>query len=351
MRIGVIKDEIFLQHRPAATHPENPQRLVAIYERLQAESLLDGVTTIPLREASDAELLAVHDHELLQTIQATAEQPFMQLDADTYTSDRSHHVARVAAGSCLNGVDALLQDQLDSFVALIRPPGHHAERSRAMGFCLFNNVAVAAAYALNQYNLERIAIVDWDLHHGNGTQQIFYQEPKVLYISSHEYPQYPGTGSPAELGDGAGRFYNLNFPLPSGLSEEEVLSLYSQVVVPTLRQFKPQLLCISAGFDAHEKDPLGRLSLSTAGFQKLAATLESLRIDIAELKSCYLLEGGYNLNALAASVAAVMQHLRADAASSVQQQPSKSSLSPFCKHLLRAFDVKVHAKWGWPEGS
>lgn len=349
MRIGLVHDPIFLKHVPPSPHPENPQRLHRIDAELKQLTNFADCVRIPPRAATDAEILAVHTPELLDKLRASAAESFSFLDPDTYTCSASHDVARHAAGALLAMAEKLFATSkndaaLATGVALIRPPGHHAESGRMMGFCLLNNVAILARYAQQQLNCKRVAIVDFDVHHGNGTEQIFYNDPSVLYVSSHQYPFYPGTGAPGDLGEGNGRFYNLNFPVPAQTPEAELLNLYDQVILPTLHRFEPDLLILSAGYDAHQDDPLGQLCMSGSGFTHLATGFASLQSDFSHLKTMYVLEGGYNAAAVAASVGDLLKFLLEPAG---RPGPRFSPLTPFVLQLLQAYPKEVWRHWGW----
>jgi acetoin utilization deacetylase AcuC-like enzyme len=248
------------------------------------------------RAASRAELLRVHTEDHLEMIDSAAGRA-MSLDPDTFTSPDSRDVALLAAGAVIGGVGAVIESSAARVLALVRPPGHHAERDKAMGFCLYNNVAAGAAHAL-ALGLERVVVMDYDVHHGNGTQWIFYDDPRVLYISTHQYPYYPGTGAAGEVGGGKGAGCTVNVPLEAGATDGDYENVFNAVVIPVIDQFRPELLLISAGFDAHERDPLGRMRLSTAGYASLTRAL----CDAAD-RHCHgrvvaVTEGGYDLGAL-----------------------------------------------------
>jgi acetoin utilization deacetylase AcuC-like enzyme len=247
--------------------------------------------------ATRESILAVHTRSHLETIQEVCEGGGGLLDeGDTHVVRESFQAALLAAGSVLSAVDCVVTGEAMATFSAVRPPGHHAERDRAMGFCLFNNVAIGARSAQQKHGVERVAILDWDVHHGNGTQHIFEDDPTVLYISLHQYPFYPGTGARSERGIGKGEGYTLNFPLPAGTGEEMYLSILKDEIVPALSRFKPGLLFISAGFDAHKDDPLGGMELTEESFAKMTTTVKG----IAPIVS--VLEGGYNLDALSKSV-------------------------------------------------
>lgn len=268
-----------------------------------------GGTVLEPRAATDADLERVHTREHIDTIIQTRGQATM-IDEDTFTSPDSADIARLAAGAVLTAVDYVLDGPRQSHaLALVRPPGHHAEADRAMGFCLYNNIAVGAAYARSR-GCARVAIVDYDVHHGNGTQWIFYEDPTVLFVSSHQYPFYPGTGAASETGRGAGIGSTLNIPLEAGAKDDEIERKYGEQVLPAVRAFKPDLLMISAGFDAHEDDPLGQLRMTTAGFGRLTKSLLQVADEVCGGKVVLVTEGGYNLDALADCLTTVIAACR-----------------------------------------
>jgi len=270
--------------------------LDAVAHRWRAQ----GVEVVAPREATREQLLRVHDADYVRRISETAGRA-TQLDPDTYTSPESHEIALLAAGACVDGVERVMGNSHRAAFALVRPPGHHAERSRAMGFCLFNNVAIAAAHARAQ-GAARVAIVDYDVHHGNGTQHIFEGDPHVLYISMHQYPYYPGTGAAGEIGRDAGRGFTVNVPLEVGAVSEDYQTVFTRVVLPVLRQFEPSLLIVSAGFDAHESDPLGGMRLTSAAFAAMTSELRAVAEDCCRGRMVAAVEGGYDLHALRASL-------------------------------------------------
>jgi acetoin utilization deacetylase AcuC-like enzyme len=271
------------------------------------------VVHLGARLASEEELALAHAPSLIALAEATSHRGRVQLDPDTATSPRSYEAARLAAGSLLQLCDAILAGEVANGFALVRPPGHHAERARAMGFCLFNNVAVAAA-ALKRRGIGRIAIVDWDLHHGNGTQHTFEDDPDVLYVSSHQFPFYPGTGAAEEVGRGAGAGRTVNLPFPAGFGDAEYARAYADVVAPILRQFAPAFVLVSAGFDSDHRDPLGGMMVTPAGFAVLARLCADAAAETAGGRIAAVLEGGYDLDALVDGVERTLDVLRGDAA-------------------------------------
>jgi acetoin utilization deacetylase AcuC-like enzyme len=306
-----VYDPLYLKH-DEPTHPENSCRLESTMRHLREAALLERLKRVAARDAAVEEVGAVHRPSYIQEIRAAAEGRQGWLDMDTYVGPHSYAAALRAAGGLLQAVQAVLQGEADNAFALVRPPGHHAVAGRAMGFCLFNNVAIAARYALREFGLERVLIVDFDLHHGNGTQDAFYEEPTVLYFSTHQYPHYPGTGHYQETGRGAGQGYNVNVPLPAGVGDVGYERVFAEILVPVARRYKPQLILASAGYDAHWADPLGGMLLSVSGYASMARTLVALAAELCQGRLVLTLEGGYNLEALAASIAATFGVLLGD---------------------------------------
>jgi acetoin utilization deacetylase AcuC-like enzyme len=262
-----------------------------------------GADVVAPRAATREQLLRVHDADYVRRISETTGRA-VKLDPDTFTSPESHEIALLAAGAAVDAVERVMNETHRAALALVRPPGHHAERDRAMGFCLFNNVAVAAAHA-RASGAERIVIVDYDVHHGNGTQHIFEADPSMLYISTHQFPYYPGTGAADEVGVGRGRGFTVNVPLEVGAVDEDYETAFRDVVIPVLKQFKPDLLLVSAGFDAHEHDPLAGMRLSTGAFAAMTMELRMVAEECCGGRIVLITEGGYDLHALAASLDAV----------------------------------------------
>jgi acetoin utilization deacetylase AcuC-like enzyme len=308
---GYVYDPLYLEHNEPG-HPENRGRLEQTMRHLQDSRLLGRMTRLEPRDAAVGELSAVHRPAYIDRVRSAAETGRRWLDPDTYVGARSYAAAVRAAGGLLCAVDAVLADEVDNAFALVRPPGHHALADRAMGFCLFNNVAIAARHALQQHGLDQVLIVDFDLHHGNGTQDAFYEENHVLYFSTHQYPYYPGTGHWQETGRGVGEGYTVNVPLPAGVGDAGYQQVLDQVLVPVTGRFRPQLILASAGYDAHWSDPLGMMLLSVAGYAKIAATLTGLASELCDGRLVLTLEGGYNLEALSACIAATLSVLLGD---------------------------------------
>ena len=306
----LVYDELFLAHDPGETHPERAARLPAIMLELKSQGLLDRVVRLnETRAASSDALEFVHTKDYLQTLEEAARNAPSKLDPDTVVSKRSYEVAKHATGGVLQAVDAVANGEAQNAFVVSRPPGHHAFADRGRGFCLLNHVAIAARYAQREHRLKRILIVDWDVHHGDGTQAIFYDDPTVLFFSTHQYPYYPGTGSEAETGTDAGTGLTINVPIPAGGGDEEVIGAFENQLVSAADAFAPDLVLVSAGFDAHVDDPLAQLELTAAGYAKLTEIVAKIAARHAKGRIVSVLEGGYDLKALGRSVAAHVSKL------------------------------------------
>jgi len=308
-RIGLVRDIRFLAHQTGLHHVETPRRLSAIDSMLDATSLGSSPTLAP-RFATIDELCLVHTESHIEKILDTAGESLRYLDPDTVTGEHSCTAAFLAAGGCLAAVDAVMSGSLDSVFACVRPPGHHAESGRQMGFCLFNNVAVAAAYARRAHGLTRILIVDWDVHHPNGTQHIFEDRADVLLFSTHRYPFFPGTGAAAEVGLGAGQGFTVNVPLPARATDADYAHIFATLLAPVALEYRPELLLVSAGFDAHRDDPIGGMLVSGDGFALMTDAVMSIADACCNGRAVFVLEGGYDLGALRESVQSVLETMR-----------------------------------------
>lgn len=306
--LKIFFDDAMIGHDPGPGHPERPARLRAIGEMLNALDI-EGVERAQPRAAARRHLQRVHNPRYIDFIDALRGRS-ARLDADTATSPESVDAAYLAAGAAINAVESIMSDATvrRAFV-LARPPGHHAERDRAMGFCLFNNIAVAAAHAIDELGCRRVLIVDWDVHHGNGTQHIFEERADVLYFSSHQWPLYPGTGALDEHGIGAGEGFTVNAPLPPGMDDAVHVALYRQLLAPIAHEYQPDLVLVSAGFDAHRDDPLAGMRMTERGFAALCAIVCEIADRHASGRVALILEGGYSLAALAGSVKACIESL------------------------------------------
>ena len=308
-RLGLVTDPRFRDHDPGPHHPERPERL-AVLEELFASGVIGDTTPIAAKAAAAEDLVRVHRPELVRAVAASAGRAHTQYDADTSASAGSFEAALLAAGSAIALADAVMERSIDCGFAAVRPPGHHAEADRAMGFCFFNNVAVVAEHLRRRHNLERVLVVDWDVHHGNGTQHSFYGDAGVMYASLHQYPFYPGTGGATEIGSGSGAGYTVNCPMPAGSDHSDYMAAFRELLLPVAREFDPEFVLVSAGFDAHRDDPLASIELDEASFAEMAHALSGLADEHCEGRIALLLEGGYSLAALRDSVYATLVALK-----------------------------------------
>ena len=308
MKAGLVYDPIYLEH-DTGDHVENSHRLVEAMSHLKETGIRERLISLPARPASLEEVELIHAPEYISHVKSKAEKGGGWLDPDTLLSPKSYAAALYAAGGVLVAVEAVMTGEVDNAFALVRPPGHHAVRDRAMGFCIFNNVAIAARFALRKFNLKRVLIADFDVHHGNGTQDAFYSDPGVLYFSTHQYPFYPGTGWMDETGTGKGEGTTVNFPMAAGWGDDEYLRAFNEVLVPAARRFEPQLILVSAGFDAHWADQLAMMRVSITGFAQMSMILKGLAAELCQAHLVFTLEGGYNLRVVASSIKATFDAL------------------------------------------
>jgi len=312
-KTGLVYDPRYLDHDMGAGHPESPNRLRAIMQQLEQSGTAARLARIEPREAENKWITEIHTPSYLAMLKTHAPtNGRVSLDPDTSMSSGSLTAAYLAAGGALAAVDAIMNRQVDHVFCAVRPPGHHAESGRAMGFCLFNNVAIAARYIQKKFSLQRVLIVDWDVHHGNGTQHSFEDDPSVLFFSTHQYPHYPGTGRATERGRGAGEGYTINVPMEAGEGDEEYHAIFLKALVPAADDFKPEFVIVSAGFDAHRNDPLASMGLTEEGYADLTNIVAGIAERHAQGRILSSLEGGYNLTALAASVDRHIQALLAE---------------------------------------
>jgi acetoin utilization deacetylase AcuC-like enzyme len=304
-------DRRYLDHNTGAGHPERPERIAALLAMIESAADLIRVAARP---ASGDELALVHDGAYIEEVAATQQKPWFAFDADTPTSPESYPTALFAAGGFLALLDAIMSGAVGNGFAFVRPPGHHAERHRAMGFCLFNNVAIGAEYLRRRHGLQRVLIIDWDVHHGNGTQHLFESDSGVLYVSTHQYPYYPGTGAIDEVGHKEGEGYTVNLAFPAGFGDAEYREAFEKLVEPIARQYDPQFVLISAGFDAHLRDPLGGMQVTESGFEAMAHALVEIARDHCGGRCAAILEGGYDLQAIRSSAQQVLNEFRSDTA-------------------------------------
>jgi acetoin utilization deacetylase AcuC-like enzyme len=312
LRTALISDRRFLKHFAGRSHPERPERAAVMIE--MADDLhRPGILALSPREARTEELELCHDPAYIAEVKRSASMPHYDFDGDTHASPDSYQTALLAAGGVLTAVEAVMDGAADNAFAIVRPPGHHALAMRAMGFCLFNNVAIAARYLIRHRGLKRVLVVDWDVHHGNGIQDIFYESPEVLYFSTHQFPFYPGTGTLDEIGYGAGAGYTVNAPMPASFGDDEYLRVFDDLLAPVVRQFRPEFILVSSGFDAHFRDPLGGMRVTEDGFTALARRVKRMAAEHCGGRMVAALEGGYDLQALAASGRSVIEELGREA--------------------------------------
>jgi acetoin utilization deacetylase AcuC-like enzyme len=338
MRVGFYDDPLFREHDSGHGHPERPERLEALRAGLREAGLEERLVLLPPRPATTDELLRVHTEAHLGAVEATRGRT-VRFDPDTQAGPRSYEAALLAAGAVVDAVDRVLDGELERAFCAVRPPGHHAPADRAMGFCLFNNVAVAAAHALER-GLRRVAVIDIDVHHGNGTQDIFWDDPRVLYVSSHAYPFYPGTGAIDEVGEDEGRGFTVNLPLPLGTGDAGYARVYREIVERVGRSFDAELVLVSCGFDAHRGDPLAGMTLSGDGYRELMAVCLAAAAGAGKGRVVVALEGGYLLPAIASAGAAVVGALLDGVATRLPATPTKR-LDP----LLDAYRSELRPYW------
>ncbi len=308
-KTGIVKDSRYLQHSAGFAHPESPERLAAIYEMLENPLMSWKFTPIEVREATHQEIETIHAPSYIEYVASTAGKRSVYLDPDTSTSPESYETAKLAVGGVCNAIDSVMEGKVDNAFAFVRPPGHHAERDTAAGFCIFNNIAIGAMHAIEKYKLRRVLIVDWDLHHGNGTQHSFYGDQRVLYFSTHQYPYYPGTGSLQETGRGHGEYYTINVPLSTGAGDASFVKIFRQILQPAALEFKPELILLSAGFDTYYQDPLGGMQVTPDGFAAMTRVLLSIADTCCQGHFVAVLEGGYHIVGLTRSVKAVLEEM------------------------------------------
>jgi acetoin utilization deacetylase AcuC-like enzyme len=341
LRIGIVRDERYLEHKPGHIHPEHPNRLRAIYRMLddQFDGLLRPVKPEP---ATLENLELVHTPAYIKKVLKTADHQSTSLAPDTPASAKSYLSAWLAVGGCLNGLHALLSGQCDVCFPLIRPPGHHALPDRAGGFCIFNNPGVTARYAIQHCGLKRILIIDWDIHHGNGLNDLFYEEKEVFYFSTHDTLLYPYRGDWVETGRGEGEGYTINIPIPRTLEDEDFFHLYRMVLEPLIRRYRPDLILVDAGFDAHRDDPIGRSRLTEEVFGQLTRLILRLRAEIDDPPLLFILEGGYDPRSLARSVREVFRVLTDKSAAEEPGADRETEKSVTLVEKAR----RIHAKYG-----
>jgi len=344
MTLGYVLDEIFLQHVAPSGHPERPARAEAVRDALNTAGIAERGRRVPVRLATDEELARVHSGAFLSELEKVIPGQTGWMDPDTYYSPGSWDAARSAAGSASQLALDVLHGALTQGIAVVRPPGHHATRDRAMGFCLLNNVAVAAA-AVRAAGAARVAIIDWDVHHGNGTQDIFWDDPDVLYLSVHQFPYYPGSGAPTEVGGPRAAGATVNVGLPSGAGDADYAAVFDHVFLPALAQFRPDLMLISAGFDAFEHDPLAGMRVSHAGFAAMARRLRAVADRHAGGRIVAVLEGGYDLAGVSGGMTCVLNELTQPASRAIESivpMPAAGSVRAAIDATLEAHAAAGH---------
>ena len=308
MTTALIYHPIYLQHDTGVHHPERASRLQAILRKLEKTKLIDKLNLVEPEAARVSDVALVHPRDYIISIEEACKSAPANLDPDTVVSKDSFKAGLFAAGGVIRAADLVVKEDADNAFCMVRPPGHHARPSQAMGFCLFNNIAIGARYIQDKYNIKHILIIDWDVHHGNGTEEIFYEDPDVFYISLHQYPHYPGTGARESTGDGKGKGFNINIPMKAGSSDAEYIKAFREVIKPKAKDFKPEFILISSGFDGHKDDPLSSINLTEAGYYEITSIVKEIAAQYSKNRLISILEGGYNLFALANSV---QSHLEA----------------------------------------
>jgi acetoin utilization deacetylase AcuC-like enzyme len=339
-KTAVVVDQQYLKHFAGESHPERPERIRVLLE-LAGGLNREKFQLLPPKAANRADVEHTHGTDHVRLVESTSSINRYALDGDTITCRDSFGVGLLAVGGFLNLLDSIAAKESRNGFALVRPPGHHALRNRAMGFCLFNTMAIGAEYLKRTYGVKKILIMDWDVHHGNGTQDAFYDDPSVLFISTHQFPFYPGSGAVNEVGVNDGEGYTINVPLPAGCADGEYLQVFEEIVAPATERFEPEWILVSAGFDPHRRDPLGGMGVTEAGFRAMAQKLLVLAERFADGRIAFLLEGGYDLAGLRDSVGAVldaMQDTRDDHSQTFDL--AQSSIQPLLRRIRQ-----VHEKY------
>ncbi len=340
LKVAIIRDARYQKHQTGNSHPEHPRRLASVYRMLDADFSKGLISVEPVPVPLEY-LELVHTPAYIEKVLKTADHDFTSLAPDTPASSKSYLSAWLAVGGCMKGLDSLISGECDVCFALVRPPGHHALPDRAGGFCIFNNLGITARYATKQYRIRRILIIDWDIHHGNGIQQLFYNKKNVLYFSTHDMLLYPYTGDWDETGKDRGKGYTINIPLPREIKDAEFLYLYQKILDPVISQYCPELILVAAGFDAHHDDLIGRSQLTEKAFRWLTLLLLNLRARINHPPILFSLEGGYNPKSLTICVKEVLQALTE--AETNQEIPAEKT-QRVSKLVEKTY--KIHSKYG-----
>ncbi len=340
INIGIARDNRFLEHKTGHFHPEHPKRLNSIYRMIDrdfGEKLL-SFKAVP----APMDLVeGIHSPEHIRRVLKTAEQHVTNLAPDTPVSEQSYMAAWLAVGACLQGIDALVDADCNGFFGLVRPPGHHAFANRAGGFCIFNNIAIAAKYAIKKYHLERILVVDWDVHHGNGLQSLFYHDPRLLYISTHDLMLYPYSGEIEQTGTDWGEGYTINAPISRSMTDNDIIRLYQSILIPVIHNFRPELIMVAAGFDAHQDDPLGRSRWTEAAYAGITRRIIHAKKAVGDPPVFLSLEGGYNPRALANCIRSVLLELIENNPEIPELPPANEKTAGLVEQLL-----KIHSQYG-----
>ncbi|MBU0972965.1 MAG: histone deacetylase [Proteobacteria bacterium] len=345
LKTGIVRGDIFLRHIPADGCPDTPQRLKSLYLMLQEPDMKTVFVDVVPRKATKEDILLFHTPGYFEKIAETQGKDTIAFTADTHAGEDSFEAALYATGGLLTLIAQVVAKTLDNGFALVRPPGHHAEKSRAMGYCLFNHVAVGAFFARKRLNLNRILIIDWDIHHGNGTQHAFEKDPGVLFFSVHQAGLFPGTGSFTDTGSGPGEGYTINLPIPKGYGDAEYTAIFERLIEPVARQFAPELILVSAGFDTHTDDPMGGMRMTADGFAGLTASVKKIADKVCQGKLVMSLEGGYNCGALSESVKAVLKEMAGVTCCDVAAMAAKADKKKMAHVVRRCTDVHRHS---WP---
>lgn len=341
---AIFRSPVFLEHMKDFDHIESATRLEVLYRELDKPEISRDYVFPAFTPAPRPILEQIHHPAYVRKVAATAGKPKVLLDPDTQTSPLSYDAACLAAGAAVCAARELAAGSIKNAFCLVRPPGHHAEHDRAMGFCLFNNVAVAASYCLTELKMKRVMIVDWDLHHGNGTQNAFYDTGQVLYFSTHQYPHYPGSGASYEIGQGAGEGYTINVPLPAGLEDRAYASVFNELLAPIARQYRPEMIILSAGYDTHRDDPLGGMMVTGPGFSYMTKVLLDLAAELCANRFLACLEGGYSLHGLKEGVFATLAEMRGQ---SLLTDKMTMELSAAAYPIASLTETRIIAKKFW----
>ncbi|WP_457551659.1 histone deacetylase family protein [Desulfobacula sp.] len=342
LKTGILKGDIFLKHIPGDGCPDTPKRLKSIYSMLNDLDMQDIFVDILPEKAEKKSILLFHTHEYFEKIAETKGKELIAFTADTHAGEDTFDAALYATGGLLKAISQVVAKKIDNAFALIRPPGHHAEKSRAMGYCIFNHIALGAIFAQKILKLSRILIIDWDIHHGNGTQHAFERDPSVLFFSVHQDRLFPGTGNFTETGSGAGEGYTINLPIPKGYGDAEYTSIFEHLLAPVAEQFAPELILVSAGFDTHKDDPMGGMRMTAQGFAGITASIKKMADKVCGGRIVYSLEGGYNCDALSEAVKAVLKEMSGITCCDVSAMAAKADKKKMAYVVRRCSDVHKH---------